>query len=200
MEPQQKAKGLVRRNKPGSIEQAFAHESSWLYFQSMSAGHGTAIRKFRYLEKTYVSQLYDYPELALEIRRRVAEMLLDLTLVHGCKLPTCRATLKKLERLGWSEWDRKLHFQLLYARGTFARGHSGVAKKIAREAAAEIQARLDELEKRTNRRGRKYLTDLLDLMTQVLDAIQKAEDGLDVRIWDRGGRFVHSRSTVNLCK
>jgi len=164
----------------------------------MSTGHRMAIRKFRALEKSYVNQLHDYPELALEIRRRVAEMLLDLTLVHDCKLQTCRAALKKLKVLGWSEWDKRLHFQLLYARGTFARGHLGVAKRIARKAVEEIEARLDELEKQTNRRGRKYLTDFLDLMSQVLDAVQKSECGLEVKIWDQGGRFIRSQSTTGL--
>jgi hypothetical protein len=122
-----------------SIGHAFAMELGWKVVGAATMSYPEVARSLRGLERAYLVRLKDHPELALEIRRRIAENLLEQALIHGCSLPGCREKLKRTSRLGFENVERKAHFYLLYARGAFARGH----KRVARQYTSTIETELD---------------------------------------------------------
>ena len=96
------------------------------------------IRNLRNLQRRYLAQLEHDPDLALEIRRRIAENELIHALLHGCAIRTCRVKLKALSKLTFADMNRKAQFSLIYARWALARGH----RRAARQSALTVETEL----------------------------------------------------------
>lgn len=104
--------------------------------------YSEVIRSLRRLEREYVPQLGGHPTFARELRRRIAEKLLEQALLHDCKLSVCRARLNAAEQLGFTDVEQSAHYRLLYAKGAFARGHKRVAYRTAKAVAGDLERSL----------------------------------------------------------
>jgi hypothetical protein len=134
----------TRRGRKGvkSIGRDFAMDVEWKMIEAATISYVDVVRSLRSLERHYLARLQDHPELALEIRHRIAENELEQALIHGCVLPVCRAKLQVALRLGFSNVERKAHFYLLYARGALAHGHKRVARRSSSEMVGELERSL----------------------------------------------------------
>jgi hypothetical protein len=107
-----------------------------------TVSHAEMDRALRNLEKCYVKQLERHPDLALEVRRRIAEQLLDQAVLRGSSLSVCRARLNAASKLGFTNLEKRAHYHLLYAKGAFARGHKRVANRVAVAIANDLEQSL----------------------------------------------------------
>lgn len=73
-----------------------------------------------------------------EIRRRIAEALLDQAMARRCSHATCRAGFNRLTALDFSTAEIKAHYCLLYARSALRHGHKRTAYKIAKTSHREL--------------------------------------------------------------
>jgi hypothetical protein len=178
----------TKRLKAASEE--FAHEFGWAIVRLAKVPHRHAVRDLKGIERVYLKKLTGHPDCALEVRRRVAEQLLDLALVHDCRLSICRERLRRNAELGWSTFDRQFHFHLLYARGVLARGHVRTAEKVASCLLLELEGRLERLRGLPRQRGRKWLLDSIATVREVLDEVACAKTGVRNRTWNSGGRYI----------
>jgi hypothetical protein len=149
-----------------SIGRAFAKDIDSAFIGAATVSYADIARRFRSLEHYYVPRLKGHPSYALEIRRRIAENLLEQALVHGCTLSFCRTKLKAASRLGYSNVERKAHFHLIYARGALACGHNRVAKRI-------VAAMVAELGRSLKKRKSPLAEQLLEVTKQLLNFIDK---------------------------
>ncbi len=186
-------KRISRRTGPEKVGREFAQAVDLNYASLASQSYGDTARVLRRIEKDHVERLSGYPQFALELRRRTAELLLDQALVHGCSLAQCRSKLNQAARLGWTSIERRLHFQLLYARGMVARGHLRTATAMAHTCILHIQRELKRIERLPKRRGRKYFLDWLGLMNEVLQHVKASEGGSALNGWDVGGHFIQNQ-------
>lgn len=168
-----------------SIGSAFGHALDLELVKSSSISYSQVVRNLRSLERDYVKKLKAHPEFALEIRRRIAESVLDQALLHGCNLSICRAKLSNASRLGWTDIGRKAHFHLVYARVALASGHKRVARRVAFAMVKEIQNMLDEPKNGLSRSGRKFYGELLARTVEVIDVIEGSENQKVPCTWKR---------------
>ena len=130
------------------LERAFAIEVESKWSESFKGTFSEAARGLRLIEHKYVVALADNPALVLEIKRRVAEHLLKLSLSHRCPVRVCREKLKANIRLGFSDSWREVHFRILYAQELLLRG--------SRIAGSRMLAKIDSLICGLEKRGGKY--------------------------------------------
>jgi len=149
---------------------AFAHSLAQEMTRAATL-YAEVVSSFRRLEKHYVAELGKHPMLARELRRRIAERLLEQAILHGCNLAVCRARLNAAARLGFTDVEQSAHYRLLYAKGAFSRGHKRVAVRTAEQVRDELRRSLRRrksmLGKRllglaTVQRLRKILADLIN--------------------------------------
>jgi hypothetical protein len=76
---------------------------------------------------------------ALELRRRIAEQVYQHALLHGSSPAVCRAKLKRLSKLGFTDVERKAHFYLLHARAAVSRGEIHLARRTATAMMRELE-------------------------------------------------------------
>lgn len=70
--------------------------------------------KFKALEKRLLASSASQVE-RLEIRRRIAEELFNQAFGNNCPWPIFGRTLRRIQRLGYSNIDRRYHIAALYA-------------------------------------------------------------------------------------
>jgi len=186
----QNTKTVGGQRGSASILDEFSISLSLALIELPRNSYDEAIRKLRLLKRTFLESLGgSEDEYTLQVRREVAGRVLEQALLHGCKLSICRAKLNQASQLGWSDFDAKVHFHLIYARGLVARGHKHAAKRVACEMVGELRFKLEELEKQPIRRGRKHFNDFLAMMEQVLDVIENSGTRQASETWDFGGRW-----------
>jgi hypothetical protein len=154
------------RNRVQSVGGAFARSLAFETTRAATIGYAEVVSSLRQLEKEYVGQLEEHPKFALELRRRVAEKLLEQAIFHGCKLSVCRARLNAAERLGFTDVEQSAHYRLLYAKGAFVLGHKRVAYRTATAIATDLER---SLKKRKSLLAKHLLT----LTREYLDHIKK---------------------------
>ncbi len=139
--------------------------------RAATISYGEVVQSLRRLEREYVPQLDGHPKFARELKRRIAEKLLEQAILHGCKLSVCRARLNAAARLGFTDVEQSAHYRLLYAKGAFARGHKRVAYRTAAAIATDLEQSL--------RRRRKNLLGkhLLKLTREYLEHMRNEEIG-----------------------
>jgi hypothetical protein len=151
------------------IERAFCYDLGRAIIERGKVSHRKYLSRLRKLEIDYLHELSEFPEDALEVKRRIAERSFEATIHYNCSPSMCRVKFNKISRLGWSNLDCKFHFHWLYARFAAAAGHRRVAEKIVSEMVADLRRSLDHIEKRTNRRGRKWHLDNIALIQRLLE-------------------------------
>jgi hypothetical protein len=108
-------------------------------------GSGTdrqRIAQLRRVEDEYCRRLANEPRLKLEVERRIAETLLDMSISRGRRIANCRARLNALAKLGFANIEQKAHWHLMYARAALERGHPQTASNIATGMVIELRRSL----------------------------------------------------------
>ena len=166
--PKRKSNRPRVRDYVQSVGGAFAHSLGWEMTRARTLTYAEVVNNLRSLERQYVGQLQKHPEFALELRRRIAEKLLEQAIFHGCKLSVCRARLNAASRLGFTDIEQSAHYRLLYAKGAFDRGHTLVAYRTTTTIARDLEC---SLRRRRSRLGKHLLT----LTREYMNHIERSE-------------------------
>jgi hypothetical protein len=110
--------------------------------------------RFKALERRLLAR-EDSDFMRREIRRRIAERLFTEAHARNCPWPVFGPTLRRMQRLGYSDVERRFHVAALYA--VWSQRHPEHDPREAREL-------LDEAERRIRRlpRGHPYRLELLE--------------------------------------
>jgi hypothetical protein len=100
------------------------------------------IAQLRRVENEYCRRLANEPRLKLEVKRRIAETLLDMSISRGRRIASCRARLNALAKLGFTNIEQKAHYHLMYARAALERGHPQIAFNLATRMVLELRRSL----------------------------------------------------------
>jgi hypothetical protein len=125
---------------------------------------GLSVR-LRGLKRLYTQRFNGNQRSIREVERRIAELLLQQSIRHGCSFKVCRARMNNLRKLGFSNMETKSTYYLLYAKGAMDRGHHNVARRAATRMAEELE---HSLRRRKSLAGEKDLQ-LLKLFLTKLD-------------------------------
>ena len=102
------------------------------------------IARLRQIETEYCRKFGSEPPLKLEVRRRVAETLLDMSISRGRSLKTCRVRFNALLKVGFTDIEQKAHYYLYYSRAALERGHPRIADNLARRMIRELRRSLGQ--------------------------------------------------------
>ena len=100
------------------------------------------VAQLRRIEDDFCCRLARNPDLKLEVKRRIAETLLDMSISRGQTLATCRARFNTLAKLGYTDTEQKAHYVLIYARAAFDKGHPRIGANLTRAMILELQRSL----------------------------------------------------------
>jgi hypothetical protein len=100
------------------------------------------IARLRRIETEYCRKLASEPRLKLEVRRRIAETLLDMSISQGRSLRTCRLRFNALLKVGFTDIEQKAHHYLIYGRAALERGHPRIADNLSRGIIRELRSSL----------------------------------------------------------
>jgi len=100
------------------------------------------VAQLRRIEDEFCRRLAHKPRLKLEVKRRIAEMLLDMSISRGQTLATCRARFNALAKLGYADTEQKAHHFLIYARAALDKGHPCISTNLTRAMILELQRSL----------------------------------------------------------
>ena len=100
------------------------------------------IARLRRIETEYCRKLASDPRLKLEVRRRIAETLLDMSISRGRSLRTCRLRFNALLKVGFTDIEQKAHHYLIYGRAALERGHRRIADNLSRRMIRELRRSL----------------------------------------------------------
>ena len=100
------------------------------------------IARLRRIESEYCRRLTSEPHLRLEVKRRIAETLLDMSISRGRSLKTCRVRFNALLKVGFTDIEQKAHYYLIYGRAALERGHPQIADNLARRMIPELRRSL----------------------------------------------------------
>lgn len=143
-----RARGL----KPGELAHAFDE----LVVKTFDDSYAELEPKFKTLERRLLS-VEDSVFGRREIRRRIAETLFTQAFAHNCPWPVFGPTLRRIQRLGYSDVERRYHVAALYALWS---------QRHPEHDSREARALLDEAERRILRlpRGHIYRVELLEAL------------------------------------
>lgn len=131
-----------RRKSVEAIGRDFARAVDWETIRAATISQTEIENNLRNLEGYYVNLLEKHPKFALEVRRRIAEMLFEQAVLRQNSLSACRARLNAASRLGYTNIERKAHCHMLYAMYASARRNERVAIKIATAIANDLELSL----------------------------------------------------------
>lgn len=100
------------------------------------------IALLRRIENEYCRKLASEPRLKLELKRRIAETLLDMSISRGRSLKTCRVRFNALLKVRFTDIEQKGHYYLIYGRAALERGHPQIAGNLARRMIRELRRSL----------------------------------------------------------
>jgi len=100
------------------------------------------VAQLRRIENEFCRRLAHKPLLKLEVKRRIAEMLLDMSISRGQTHATCRVRFNALAKLGYTDTEQKAHHFLIYARAAFDKGHPRISANLTRAMILELQRSL----------------------------------------------------------
>jgi hypothetical protein len=124
---------VKRRRNQTRLENVFAREIETLWIASIEGTFREFARNLRGLERKYVAAVEHDPIFVLEIKRRVAEYMLEASISRGCAPRLCREKLKENLRLGFTDRWREVYFRLQYAEAFRLRGSSKLAMRMVGE-------------------------------------------------------------------
>jgi hypothetical protein len=153
-----------------AVEREFAKALDWEVANAGSVSYRTVTARLRGLERSFLRRAGRKFE-AREMKRRVAEQMLEQAIFHNCSLAVCGERLKALERLGFTNIERKGHCYLLYARGALARGHKRAAQIKAKAMARNLERSLH---------GRRSLL-ARDLLKSIRDLLRSPDQAMPMK-------------------
>jgi hypothetical protein len=132
------------------------------------------VEAFRAVEDSYLVQFETNQLLALETKRRVAEMMLMAGTDKRCTYEKCRSQLDNLFQLGFTNLERKVTMCIFFARYCRATNHP-------REGIEFLEPLIGELQSELNRSGirrseKEFYGGLLDNTEAIL---RKLHDSLN---------------------
>ena len=127
------------------------------------------ITQLRRVENEYCRKLAKEPRLKLEVKRRIAETLLDMSISRGRRIAGCRARLNARAKLGFTDIEQKAHYHLMYARAALERGHPQIAFNHATRMALELRRALRH---RRSLLGRELLRHFEQLVTRTSNVVR----------------------------
>jgi hypothetical protein len=119
-----------------------------------SATQRQKIARLSQIEDEYCRKLANRPKLKVEVKRRIAETLLDMSISRGRSLATCRVRFNALAKLGFTDIEQKAHYHLIYGRAALERGHHHIADHVASKMILELRR---SLRRRRSLLGRELL-------------------------------------------
>jgi hypothetical protein len=125
------------------------------------------IAQLRRLEIEHCRQLAKRPLLQLEIKRRIAETLLVMSISRRHRIASCRARLNSLRKLGFSNIEQKAHYHLIYARTALEQGHLQIALNTASGMVLELKR---SLRRRRSLLGRELLGHFEQMSSRTIKA------------------------------
>src|SRR5215831_18762252 len=105
---------VTRREK--KLGQALARDLEDLSARKYEMSFDDLAEAFRAVENSYLVQFESNQFLALETKRRVAEMRLKAATFKCFPLETCRAQLDNLFQLGFTDLERKVTMCIFFAQ------------------------------------------------------------------------------------
>lgn len=102
------------------------------------------IARLRRIENEYCRKLASAPRLKREVKRRIAETLLDMSISRGRSLKTCRVRFNAVLKAGFTDIEQKAHCYLIYGRAALERGHPQIADNLARRMIHELRRSLSQ--------------------------------------------------------
>ena len=144
---------------------AFAREVDALWMGALNGTFREFARRLRAMERKYLAALKNDAVSTLEVRRRVAENILEASIFHKCTLRFCMEKLNENFRLGFSNRWREVHFRLRYAEASLLRGSSKTAIRMV----CEVADLISDLE-RTNRKYDKMQAETYRVWVARIDA------------------------------
>ena len=142
------------------IEYEFVKERTAVFMAS--ATERQKIARLRRIEDEYCRKVADKPSLKREVKRRIAETLLDMSISRKRSFTTCRARFNALAKLGFTDIEQKAHYHLIYARTALERGHRQIADNLANKMIFELRR---SLRRRRSLLGRELLGHFEQLAT-----------------------------------
>lgn len=121
------------------------------------------IAQLRRIESEYCRKLANEPRLKRELKRRIAETLLDMSISRGRSLKICRVRFNALAKVGFTDIEQKAHYYLYYGRAALERGHPQIADNLASRMIRELR---NSLRHRRSILGRQLLGHLERLSHQ----------------------------------
>ena len=131
----------TRQKTELDLEHHFARTMDLEVIRSTTLEYCEVVRNFHRIERCFLSQTKS-SFAAVEMRRRIAEQLLEQAIFHGCPLSICRYRVNAAKSPGFTNIEREAHCYLLYAQGALARGHFKTARRTASEIAGKLEASL----------------------------------------------------------
>jgi hypothetical protein len=128
------------------------------------------VEAFRALENSYLVQFETNQLLALETKRRVADMRLKAATFKCCPLETCRAQLDNLFRLGFTDLERKATMCIFFAQYCRETGIAQQGIDVLEPVQAELQAELNR--SGMTRREREFYEHILGQTQAILSKLR----------------------------
>jgi len=130
-------------SEAASVEREFARALGLEVAAAGRFSYRTVASRLRNLERRYLKRVGSR-RAAREVRRRIAEQMLQQAVFHDCSLAVCRLKFNVLAQLGFTSIQRKGHFHLLYAKGALARGHKRAAQIAAQAIAKDLDRSMSQ--------------------------------------------------------
>ena len=102
------------------------------------------VAQLRRIQDEFCRRLARNPGLKLEVKRRIAETLLDMSISRGQTLATCRARFNALAKLGYTDTEQKAYYVTIYARAASDKGHPRIGANLTRAMSLELRRSAQE--------------------------------------------------------
>jgi hypothetical protein len=149
-----------------SMEREFVKAKNAILMGSTTDRRKIAL--LRRLEDAHCRRLAKDAHLRLEVKRRIAESLLNMSIFGGRNIATCRKRFNALFELGFTNIEQKAHFHLIYARAAIKQGHPQMASTLAAKMILELRR---SLRRQRSLLDRQYLSHFERLAANASNAI-----------------------------
>src|SRR4030095_9786229 len=124
------------------LSRALARDLQIAYTETREMDFDAVVHALKSLEDAHLANVAGNHFLALETKRRVAELLMDSATSRLCPLETVRALLDDLFRLGFTDLERKGTMCLIFSRYCQDIGRSQEAIELLGPLKIELEEEL----------------------------------------------------------
>lgn len=132
-----------------------------IYVQTPTSKFDELVKLYKEAENCFLMRVAGKEFFTLEIKRRVAELILYSAIEKRCSLDLCRSLLDDLGLLGFTNLEKKSSIYLIYSRYCLELGHSQEGICLLRQLEDEL---VDEL----RQTGLLVYTELLRTTREIL--------------------------------